>query len=132
MKKNPHQTTNRGENNSPDLNTETTGNTQPKIEEVIRLSAWEGKNIYIDHKISMETHPHSRNPEWLLHREIVDGKKWLPSLLCEENNEESQPVHEENNEESQPVHEDKGASVSTCGWQEWRNGGMELFASFPT
>ena len=43
QKKNPHQTTNRGENNSPDLNTETTGNTQPEIEEVIRLSAWAGK-----------------------------------------------------------------------------------------
>ena len=76
------------------------GNTQPEIEEVIRLSAWEGKNVYTNHKIGMETHPHSRNREGLIHREIVDGRKRLPSLLCKENNKESQPVREENNEES--------------------------------
>ena len=60
----------------------------------------------------------------------MDGRKWLPSLLYEENNEESQPVCEENNEESQPVCEVKGATVSTCGWKE--NGGMgEKWSCWP-
>ena len=29
------------------------------------------------------------------------------------------------------VREEKGVTISACGWKEWRNGGMELFASIP-
>ena len=77
--------------------------------------------MYKDQKIGMETHPHSRNHEWLLHRDIMDGRKQLPRLPREENNEESQPVREEN-----------GATISACGWQECGNGGMDFFSSLPT